>query len=144
MLPLAAIAIVFTLIGGPEKLSRLPVLARWGLLACMAFALIEPWLPGKRIGGHFLPSTEALALSRPLRTFWRVLLIIYICCFVAETIGIAWLYGKVPLKYALIGPAVTLVLIAIVGGTLRAATNCSKNSRAVKLQSASSNKTLLA
>ena len=112
-------AVVLVAISGPGKLSYLPALARWGLCACAVFALIQPWLPGKRIGGHFLPSREALALSRPLRTFWRVLLIIYICCFVTEMIGVAWFYGKVPLKYSLIAPAVTAVLIGVAGRTLK-------------------------
>ena len=43
----------------------------------------------------------------------------YICCPVAEVIGVAWFYSKVPLKYSLIAPAVTAVLIGLAWRTLK-------------------------
>ena len=119
ILPLAAIAVVLVVIGGPGKLAQLPALARWGLFACMVFAFFEPLLPGSRFGGQFVLAPQTLALNRYARTFWKVLLILYICCFVAEMIGVVWFYGKVPLKYSLIAPAVTVVLIGVAWRTLK-------------------------
>jgi hypothetical protein len=64
-------------------------------------------------------SCSADPCSQPLRTnILEVLLILYICCFVAEMIGVVWFYGKVPLKYSLIAPAVTVVLIGVAWRTL--------------------------
>ena len=87
ILPLAAVAVVLVLIGGPGKLAELPPLARWGLFACMVFAFFEPMLPGSCFGGQFVLAPQTLALNRYARTFWKVLLILYICCFVAEMKG---------------------------------------------------------
>ena len=41
ILPLAGVAVVLVLIGGPGKLAELPPLARWGLFACMVFAFLR-------------------------------------------------------------------------------------------------------
>jgi hypothetical protein len=92
----------------------------------MVFALIEPLLPGRRFGTQFVPSTETIALNKYARTFWRVFLIINICCFVAEMIGVAWFYGEVPLKYSLIAPAVILVLIGVIWKSLKMASDSSR------------------
>jgi hypothetical protein len=110
---------VLVLIGGPGKLAELPPLARWGLFACMVFAFFEPMLPGSCFGGQFVLAPQTLALNRYARAFWKVLLILYICCFVTEMIGVVWFYGKVPLKYSLIAPAVTAVLIGVTWRTLK-------------------------
>ena len=87
LLPLAAVAVVLVVIGGPGKLAQLPPLARWGLFACMVFAFIEPLLPGSRIGGQSVTAPRTLSLKRYAQTFWKGLLILYICCFVAEMVG---------------------------------------------------------
>ncbi len=112
ILPLAIIAFVLVVIGGPGKLSQLPALARWGLFACMVFAFIEPLLPG-RFGGQFVLAPQTVSLKRYSRIFWMVLLILYVCSLVAEMVGIVWFCGKVPLKYSLIAPAITVVLIGV-------------------------------
>jgi hypothetical protein len=119
IIPLAVIAVMLVAIGGPGKLSQLPALARWGLLVCMVFAFVEPLLPGSRIGGQFLLAPQTVPLRRYIRIFWKVLLILYICCLVAELVGVVWFYGKVPLKYLLIAPAVTVVLIGVAWRTLK-------------------------
>jgi hypothetical protein len=119
ILRLAAVAVVLVLIGGPGKLAELPPLARWGRFACIVFAFFEPMLPGSCFGGQLVLAPQTLALNRYARTFWKVLLILYICCFVAEMIGVVWFYGKVPLKYSLIAPAVTAVLIGVTWRTLK-------------------------
>ena len=119
ILPLATIAFVLVIIGGPGKLSQLPALARWGLFACMVFAFIEPLLPGRRFGGQFVLAPQTLAVQRYVRTFWKVLLILYVCCLVAEIVGVVWFYGKVPLKYSAIAPAVTVVLIGVAWRNLK-------------------------
>jgi len=116
ILLLAVVAFVLVVIG---KLSQLPALARWGLFACMVFAFIEGLLPGRRFGGEFVLAPHTLALRRYVQTFWRVLLILYVCCLVAEMVGVVWFYGKVPLKYSLIAPAVTVVLIGVAWRTLK-------------------------
>lgn len=85
----------------------------------MVFAFIEPLLPGRRFGGQFVLAQQTLAVQRYARTFWKVLLILYVCCLVAEIVGVVWFYGKVPLKYSLIAPAVTIVLIGVAGRTLK-------------------------
>jgi hypothetical protein len=100
ILPLAAVAVVLVIIGGPGKLAQLPTLARWGLFACLVFAFFEPLVPGSRFGGRSVLAPQSLARNRYARTFWKVLLILYICCLVAEMMGVAWFYGKVPLKYS--------------------------------------------
>ena len=110
---------MLVVIGGPEKLSHLPALARWGLFACMLFAFIEPLLPGSRVGGQSVLVPQTLSLKRYAQTFWKVLLILYVCCLVAEMVGVVWFYGKVPLKYSLTIPAVTLVLIGVAWRTLK-------------------------
>jgi hypothetical protein len=51
--------------------------------------------------------------------FWKVLLILYICGFVAEIIGVVWFYGKVPLRYSLIAPAFTVLVIGVAWKTLK-------------------------
>ena len=85
----------------------------------MVFAFIEPLLPGRRFGGQFVPAPQTLPFRRYVRTFWKVLLILYVCCLVAEMVGVVWFYDKVPLKYSLIAPAVTVVLIGVAWRTLK-------------------------
>ena len=85
----------------------------------MVFALVEPLLPGSRFGGNVVLSPRTLGLKRYIRTFWRVILILYVCCLVVEMVGVVWFYGKVPLRYSLIAPAVTVVLIGVAWKTLR-------------------------
>lgn len=119
IIPFAIIAVVLVAIGGPGKLSQLPALARWSLLVCMVFAFIESLLPGNRIGGQFVRAPQTLPLRRYIRIFWKVLLILYICCLVAELVGVVWFYGKVPLKYSLIVPSVTAVLIGVAWRALK-------------------------
>jgi hypothetical protein len=119
IVPLATIAVVLVAIGGPGKLSQLPPLAGWGLLVCMVLAFIEPLLPGSRIGGQLVLAPQTVPLRRYIRIFWKLLLILCVCCFVAELLGVVWFYEKVPLKYSLIAPAVTVVLIGVAWRTLK-------------------------
>jgi hypothetical protein len=62
ILPLATVALVLVVIGGPKKLSELPEPARLSLLACMVFAFIEPVLPGRRFGGKVVVARQTVGL----------------------------------------------------------------------------------
>ena len=85
----------------------------------MVFALIEPLLPGRRFGGQFVLAPQVLPFQLYVRTFWKVLLILYVCSLAAKMVGVVWFYDKVPLKYSLVAPAVTVVLIGVAWRTLK-------------------------
>jgi hypothetical protein len=110
LIPLCVLAFVLIFMGR-DGLEQLSGKLRWLLVLCVFLALIVPMIVKGQSNGS--PSTAKPPAVRYLRALWKLLLILNILGFIGGIVAVVLLRQTVPIRYMLIAPGVSLILVAV-------------------------------